>query len=271
MLIGISTPYRKLGLLYQKHRDHFGQNDDEVLVVQGASKLFNPSLNEETIAAQRAADPTAAAAEWDAEFRAGIASYLDDALIEQAIEHGRPLELPPRGGLACYRAFVDASGDVGTDCYTIAVAHKEGDNNIVDLVRGTSGKFDPMGITREYARLCKEYRIGSITGDSYAAQWVQGAWRDAGISYMKSDGPKSQIYLEVIPLFTRGLVRLPDHPQLLRELRLLEKHTHRSGKDTVDHPRNGHDDHANACCGVLRLLSMRIRHVVELGVWSRQR
>jgi hypothetical protein len=42
---------------------------------------------------------------------------------------------------------------------------------------------------------------------------------------------------------------------LLRELRLLERHTHRSGKDTVDHPRNGRDDHANAVCGVLRQLS----------------
>src|SRR5262249_10562322 len=108
--------------------------------------LFNPSLNDETIAAQHAADPTAAASEWDAEFRAGIDGYLDDALIEQAIEHGRPLELPPRAGLACYRAFVDASGGVGIDCYTIALAHKQGDNYIVDLVRGTSGKFDPMGV-----------------------------------------------------------------------------------------------------------------------------
>jgi hypothetical protein len=57
--------------------------------------------------------------------------------------------------------------------------------------------------------------------------------------------------LECIPLFTRGLAGLPDHPKLLRELRLLERHTHRSGKDAVDHPRNGHDDHANAVCGVL--------------------
>src|SRR5262249_40954658 len=34
MLIGISTPYRKLGLLHAKHRDHFGV-DGDVLVVQG--------------------------------------------------------------------------------------------------------------------------------------------------------------------------------------------------------------------------------------------
>jgi hypothetical protein len=37
MLVGISTPYRKLGLLYTKHRDYFGVSNDDVLVVQGAS------------------------------------------------------------------------------------------------------------------------------------------------------------------------------------------------------------------------------------------
>ena len=60
---------------------------------------------------------------------------------------------------------------------------------------------------------------------------------------------------EAAPLFARGLVRLPNHPKLLRELRLLEKRPHRSGKDTVDHGRNGNDDHSNSVCGVLRMLS----------------
>jgi hypothetical protein len=94
-----------------------------------------------------------------------------------------------------------------------------------------------------------------VTGDSYAAQWVAGAWRKAGIGYFKSELPKSQIYLECLPLFASGLVRLPKSQRLLRELRLLERHTHRSGRDTVDHGRNGHDDHANAVCGVLRKMS----------------
>jgi len=34
-----------------------------------------------------------------------------------------------------------------------------------------------------------------------------------------------------------------------------ERRTHRSGKDTVEHPRNGHDDHANVVCGVFSLLA----------------
>jgi hypothetical protein len=52
--------------------------------------------------------------------------------------------------------------------------------------------------------LLKEYRIGSVVGDAYAAEWTVAAWRDCGISYARSELPKSQIYLEVIPLFTRG-------------------------------------------------------------------
>src|SRR5262249_62018611 len=68
----VSTPYRKLGLLHQKWRGHFGGDGGDVLVVQGASKAVNPSLSDRTLAAQRAADPTAAGAEWDALFRSDI-------------------------------------------------------------------------------------------------------------------------------------------------------------------------------------------------------
>jgi hypothetical protein len=160
MLNGISTPYRKIGLLHQKWRDHFGVNDDDVLVVQGVSSVFNPSLNDAMLAAQRAADPTAASAEWDAAFRSDISAFLDDELIDAAIDHGRPLELPPVEGVV-YRAFVDAAGG-GPDSYAVAIGHREGDTCVVDVVRGTSGKFDPQSVTREYAALCRDYRESSV-------------------------------------------------------------------------------------------------------------
>ena len=256
MLIGISTGYRRTGLLYQKYRDFFGQDSADTLVVQGSTLQFNQTLSEADIAAQQAADPSAAQSEWQGGFRDDIATFLDDALIDAAVEYGRPLELPPASGCNWYQAFTDPSGGVGADAYTLAIGHKEESGVfVVDVVRGTSGKFDPHLVTAEYATLCREYGIDSVTGDVYAAQWVVGAWQEQNIAYLKSDLPKSQVYLECLPLFARGLVRLPDHPKLLRELRLLERHSHRSGKDTVDHGRGGHDDHANACCGVLRNLS----------------
>ncbi len=255
VLIGISTGYRRFGLLFQKHRDYFGRDSDDTLVVQGGTVQFNLSLTESDIAAQRAADPAAAVAEWDGGFRSDIASFLDDATLDAAVEYGRPLELPPRPGVS-YACFVDAAGGAaGGDAYTLAVAHRQDDHVVLDVVRGVSGGFDPHRVTKTFATFLKQYGVAGVVGDHYSAQWVASAWRDCGLSYTASEMSKSEIYLEALPLFTRGQVRLPDHPQLLRELRLLERRTHRSGKDSVDHGRNLRDDHANAALGALRLVS----------------
>jgi hypothetical protein len=255
LLCAISTPYRRNGLLYTKHRDHFGHASDDVLVVQGASQVFNPTLAEEALASQRTADSAAAISEIDAFFRTDVSAFLDEELIETAIDHGRPLELPPREHCRC-RAFVDASGG-RHDHYTVAIGHKEGDRYVVAVIRGARPPFDPNIVTQEFAALCREYGVGSVVGDSYSAEWVASAWRAAGIGYQPCDISKSEVYLETLPLFTRGLISMPDHKQLIRELRLLERHTHRSGRDSVDHGRNGSDDYANSLCSLIRTLVAR--------------
>jgi Phage Terminase len=95
LLIAISTPYRKAGLLFQKHRDCFGVDDgNDVLVIQGETAKFNPTLGAGEIASQMKADPTAAQAEWGAQFRGDLSAFLSDELIERAIDYDRPIELP---------------------------------------------------------------------------------------------------------------------------------------------------------------------------------
>jgi hypothetical protein len=42
ILIGISTPYRKGGLLYRKFREHYGK-DGDILVIRAPSTTFNPN------------------------------------------------------------------------------------------------------------------------------------------------------------------------------------------------------------------------------------
>ena len=249
MLIGISTPYRRVGLLHQKHRDFFGVNDPSVLVVAGSSQQFNPTLDATVIDRACASDPEAARAEWNAEFRSDLAAFLDDALIEAAVDYGRPLELPPRRGIK-YKCFTDASGGRG-GAYTLAIGHKEGECCVVDVLLGRHPPFDPVHATQAFAARAKEYGCTEVIGDNYAAAWVETAWRDAGLRYRRSEVPKSQIYLETLPLWTRGLVSIPDHKHLIRELRLLERRTSRQGKDTVDHGRGGSDDYANAVAGML--------------------
>jgi hypothetical protein len=94
-----------------------------------------------------------------------------------------------------------------------------------------------------------------VRGDSYAREWVAQAWAKTGVRYEKAELNASMLYLEALPSWTRGHVEIPDHKVLVRELRLLERIPGRIGKDQVTHPRNVHDDLANATCGALALLS----------------
>src|SRR5206468_247062 len=137
------------------------------------------------------------------------------------IENGRPLELPPQQGVF-YQTFVDASAG-RHDAFTCGIAHREGDRILLDVVRGKKPPFDPASVAAEFAQLAKDYHCSKVTGDAYAGEWVSQAFKAAGVEYMRALKPKSEIYLEGLPLFSRGLVSIPDHQQLVRELRLLER------------------------------------------------
>ena len=179
MLIGISTPYRKLGLLYQKHRDHFGQDGDDILVVQGASTRFNPNLTQSAIDAAIADDPEAARAEWEAEFRSDLTAFLDEATIEAAVDHSRPLELPPMEVVRQYSAFVDPSGG-RHDAFAICIGHNlAGPSNmfVADVIRAVRPPFDPQAVVADYAALLKEYRVTTVVGDNFSGS---GLWRRSG-------------------------------------------------------------------------------------------
>jgi hypothetical protein len=71
-------------------------DSDDILVVQGSSQTFNPMLSDAVIEAQKLADPTASDSEWGGNFRADLVGLFDDDVIDRAIDHGRPLELPPQ-------------------------------------------------------------------------------------------------------------------------------------------------------------------------------
>jgi hypothetical protein len=120
MLVGISTGYRRVGLLYGKHRDYFGQSNDDTLVVRGGTQAFNGTIDEVDMQAQIAADPVAAVSEWQGGFRDDLSTFLADELIDAAIDAGRPLELPPQENVI-YLAFVDAASGASdrADAYTV--------------------------------------------------------------------------------------------------------------------------------------------------------
>ncbi|HEY1261665.1 MAG TPA: hypothetical protein VGF34_20635 [Stellaceae bacterium] len=253
MLVGISTPYRRGGLLFDRWRRCYGQPDDDVLVVHGPSTAFNPLLPQSVIDQAIERDPEAAAAEWLAEWRSDIADFVDRLVLESLVVPGRH-ELPPVPGIP-YFGFVDPSGG-SSDSMTLAVAHRGADDRaVLDAVREVRPPFSPESVVEEFAALLKSYQVFSVTGDRYAGEWPREQFRKHGVEYLTSDKPKSDIYRELLPLLNAGSVELLDNPRLVSQICGLERRTVRGGRDSIDHPRAGRDDLANSAGGAIVMAS----------------
>ncbi len=247
MLLAISSPYGRNGILYEAYRDNFGKDESPILIWRAATRVMNPTIGEDYIEKELAKDPEAARAEWLAEFRKDLESFLPLEWIQKATIPDR-FELPP--ARFTYQAFADPSGGA-QDAFTLSIAHREKDKIVQDLLRRTRSPFNPQVVVKEYVDLLRQYNVREVTGDRYAGAWVSQSFEDNGIRYIASEKSKSDLYLNFEPLLAQGKVELLDDRILFNELRMLERRTGRSGKDSVDHPPRGSDDSANSTAGVI--------------------
>ena len=98
LLFAISSPHRKIGLLYEAHRKYFG-NDTATrgLYIQAQSRQLNPLLDEEAVEEAMQDDPAAAQSEYLGLFRADLQGFLDDATVDGAIIPNRRMLPRSRG------------------------------------------------------------------------------------------------------------------------------------------------------------------------------
>lgn len=256
-LLVLSSPYGQAGALWELHRQHYGKDDSPVLVWQASASEMNPTLPQDYLDRMAQDDPEAYRSEVLGEFRAGVAALFDPETIDRVVVPGRR-ELAPVPGVR-YAAFVDPSGG-RSDSFTMALGHRQpigeraGDRAVVDLVRAWRPPFNPVEVVAEAAAVLAGYRLYQVTGDAYAGEWPPQAFRERGVRYAPAEQPKSDLYLGLLAAVNSQAVQLPDVPDLLRELRGLERRRGSSGRDRVDHRPGSHDDLANAVAGVVSLL-----------------
>ncbi len=259
-LIILSSPYGQSGALWELHRKHFGQDGSSVLVWRASAPDMNPTLPKDYLDRMREEDPEAYRSEVLGEFRAGVAAFFEPESIDSVVVPGRRELLPVAGTI--YQAFVDPSGG-SKDAFSLSIAHRSEDRVIVDLVRSWKPPFNPSGVVSEAAVVLGRYRVSKVVGDRYAGEWPREQFRAHGIHYEVSALDRSALYLEFLPLVNAAGVELPDVPELLRELRGLERRRGSSGRDKVDHVPGAHDDLANAVAGAAWLC----KRGDEVRVW----
>lgn len=250
-LVKISTPYMRSGVLFSDFSRAFGKDDPDLLVWRASSELMNPSIGRERLDRERRLDPQRYVREYEAEFTDDVAAFVPRDWVDAAVVGGR-YELPPSKSGSATMA-IDPSGG-GLDAFTAAIVFSEGtgpDQRITQAVMRGAARVgttapDLEGLVREYADLARQYGCHEIVTDRYAAGWVEQALKRHGIHCKHADVDRSAAYLNLEPLLAQRRIELLDHPQMIRELELLERRPRPGGKDLVEHPRGGHDDYINA-------------------------
>lgn len=250
-LIIASSPYAKRGVLWETYRKHYGKDGDPlILVAQGTSRDFNPSLSQSVVDRALERDRAAASAEYLAQFRADIETFIAYEVVQACV--GDHVEMAPLSKQH-YFAFVDPSGG-SADSFTMAVAHRDGERFVVDATREVRPPFSPEAVIDDFSILLKTYHIARVTGDRYAGEFPRELFRRRGIEYCCSEKPKSNLFRDLLPLLNSGRIVLPKSDRLVDQLCGLERRTARSGKDSIDHGPGGHDDLANAVAGAADLV-----------------
>jgi hypothetical protein len=237
MLVGISTAYRKKGLLYEKWRD-LGKDNPDVLVIQADTRSFNPKIDEivpGAIDAALAEDRPSALAEYFSVFRDDLQDAFPREIIEKAVVEGR-FELSPVSGVH-YKAFIDPSGG-SSDSMALAIGHAPASlRGVLDVIREVRPPFSPEAVTKEFCDLMKGYGIRQVKGDRYAGEWVAEEFKSNGIFYEVAEKTKSEYYLEMIPLLNAGRVELLDNKRMVGQFASLERRTMPMGREAIQKPR----------------------------------
>jgi hypothetical protein len=249
LLISISTPYSRRGILYDTFKRSFGQAG-RVLVWKAPSMTMNPTLDADLVKDALRDDPAAAAAEWECEWRADIESFLPFESLEACVVTDRT-EIPPLHNVK-YTAFIDPSFG-GQDSFTLAIAHAElaGRVRILDFMREAKPGFRPEEVVREFAALIHSYRCFEVISDRFSREWVKLEFEKWGVRVKYSQKSVSELYLDFLPLVTSRAVELLDNRRLIGQLGNLERRVRGGGRDLVTHFPGQHDDLSNVVAGVL--------------------
>lgn len=267
-LIIASSPYAKRGVMFQTYRKHFGPDGDPlILVAQGTSRQFNPSLPQSVVDRALERDRAAASAEYLAQFRNDIESFVPYEIVQACVgDHHEMAPLPNTN----YFAFVDPSGG-SADSFTMAISHRDGERFVIDAIRETRPPFSPEAVIDDLASLAKTYRIARVTGDRYAGEFPRELFRKRGIHYACAEKPKSDLFRDLLPLLSSGRVVLPKSDRLVNQLAGLERRTARSGKDSIDHSPGTHDDLANSVAGATSCILAAARRefpMAAFAIWA---
>jgi hypothetical protein len=255
LLLG-SSVHRRKGYMYEQYRKLYGNNEAEDICWFAPSTTMNSKIPQGVVDRALAQDPHKAKAEYLSQWRDDISSFVPAELIEACTDL-ETFERPPQGNIK-YFAWADAAGGLGSDSFTLGIAHRQTDGErvvVLDLVRERKPRFSPHAVVAEFAQVLKAYHVSEVWGDKYAGAFHVDEWKRHGITFRAWEKTTTENYVWWLSLLMSGRARLINNPTLKSQTCSLERCATPAGHEIITHPRvaSAHDDVATSVAGVMVL------------------
>jgi hypothetical protein len=251
MLIKLSSPSLKQGVLYSEYKAHKdGTLPKSYAVFKAPTWVMNSILPSKELAEEFELNPEA----FDVEYRANFTDSLSSFIVPEYIEMGvlkRVHMQPPEAELVRYTAAIDAA--YKGDAFTFTVCGYSNGRLRQYLIKGWQGtKLKPVSSyeVAEFIRnICKVYNIDEVAADQYSFQPLREIFGTYGVSlkeYVFTPAFKKKIYFNLKKLVHSQQIDLLDHETQTRELKELVVEQGQSGLIKISHPVGGTDDYADS-------------------------
>ena len=258
-VIVASTPYGPDNFFARLHAEASDRKLPGALAQHAPTAAANPTISADFLALEEARDPLSYRAEYLAEFVASGDAFID---LERAQIGGREVAPPETGiGWVC---GLDPAFAARGDTFGVALAGRsrlDSGRLVVGPVLALRPDGDFTGVLSRVADVAVDYGAPVVT-DQYSAEAVIDFLRRRGLRVRKhamSATSKTDVFNELRARLYEKTLELPDHPDLLAELRRLQTRF-RAGSAAVTNPRVGgsHGDMAQALA--LAVFEHRRRH-----------
>jgi hypothetical protein len=254
-LVVESTPWVESGLLFELHRDNFG-DPKTAIAAHAPTLLMRPDARMRALVEkERVRDPANAATEFDAEFLGkGAGQFFDSDAIRLCVVENRPLvtKAPP-GAMT----FVGADIGLTADASAFVAISILGDRiEVLEVLEMKPKKGEPLKLSEVVetgAALCKMHGATSFIADAYVREPAREFAEKHGIRIDAAPGgneAKVASYIQLRKVLNEGRITMSKHPTLVQQLHSIVGKPTSGGGMSIQAPRRagvaGHGDIVSA-------------------------
>ena len=251
-----STPWAESGLLYELFRSNHGHPVNALAAHAPTLALRDVEYTRELVANETARDPENAEREYGARFMgAGTEQFFDAAVLRACIDPSLSLPMAPVAG-----TVVTAGGDLGftRNSAALAICHRRGRTvSLAELVEEKplpGMPLKPSAVTGAFAARLVAHGAASVECDKHYQASMVEACAAAGIIVTDAPTQPADAFVDARTMMREGLVKLPDDPRLLGQLREVMWRKNAGGTVTIVQPQKKTGEHGDLASALVLAL-----------------